>query len=51
MQIHKKYHADSQNFKILKYSISNESNDILPHDVYDPDLNFFIKNVMDFDKA
>ena len=33
--------TDSWNFETLKYNISNESNDILPDNAYDPDLNFF----------
>ena len=35
----------SRNFEFLKYNISNEWNDILLDDSYDPDLNFFCKNV------
>ena len=35
----------SRNFEFLKYNIPNEWNDILLDDSYDPDLNFFCKNV------
>ena len=35
----------SRNFEFLKYNISNEWNDILLDNSYDPDLNFFCKNV------
>ena len=37
------------NFEPLKYNISNESNDILLDNAYDPDLNFFSKNVKNLD--
>ena len=40
---------DSWNFETLKYNISNESNDILLNNAYDPDLNFFSKNVKNLD--
>ena len=39
----------SWNFETLKYNISNESNDILLHNAYDPDLHFFSKNVNNLD--
>ena len=41
--------SDSRNFETLKYSKSNESNDILLNDAYDQDLNFSSKNVKNFD--
>ena len=41
--------SDSSNFETSKYYISNESNDILLDDPYDPDLNFFSKNVKKLD--
>ena len=41
--------TDSWNFETLKYNISNESNDILLDNAYDPDLNFFRKNVKNLD--
>ena len=41
--------TDSWNFETLKYNISNESNDILLNNAYDPDLNFFSKNVKNLD--
>ena len=41
--------TDSWNFKTLKYNILNESNDILLDNAYDPDLNFFNKNVKNLD--
>ena len=41
--------TDSWNLEILKYNISNESNDILLDNAYDPDLNFFSKNVKNLD--
>ena len=37
--------TDSWNFETLKDNISNKSNDILLDKSYDPDLNFFSKNV------
>ena len=36
--------SDSRNFETLKYNISNGSN-ILLDDAYDPEFNFFSKNV------
>ena len=41
--------TDSWNFETLKYNITNESNDILLNNAYDPDLNFFSKNVKNLD--
>ena len=41
--------TDSWNFETLQYNISNESNDILLDNAYDPDLNFFSKNVKNLD--
>ena len=41
--------TDSCNFETVKYSISNESNDILLDNAYDADLNFFSKNVKNLD--
>ena len=41
--------TDSWNFETLKCNISNESNDILLNNAYDPDLNFFSKNVKNLD--
>ena len=41
--------TDSWNFETLKYNISNESHDILLNNAYDPDLNFFSKNVKNLD--
>ena len=35
--------TDSSNFETVKYNISNESNDILLDNVYDPDLRFSVK--------
>ena len=35
----------SRNFEFLKYNISSEWNDILLDNSYDPDLNFFCKNI------
>ena len=37
--------TDSWNFETLKHNMSNESNDILLDNAYDPDLIFFSKNV------
>ena len=46
MKIHKKYAgSDSWKFQTLKYNLSNESNDILRNNSYDPELIFFSKNV------
>ena len=39
--------TDSWNFETLKNNISNESNDILLNNAYDPD--FFSKNVKNLD--
>ena len=41
--------TDSWNFETLKGNISNKSNDILLDNAYDPDLNFFSKNVKNLD--
>ena len=41
--------TDSWNFETLKYNISNESNDILLGNAYDPDLNFFSTNFKNLD--
>ena len=41
--------SDSQNFETLKYNTANGSNGILLEDTYDPDLNFFSKNVKNLD--
>ena len=41
--------ADSWNFETLKYNISSELNDVVLDDAYDPDLNFFSKNVKNLD--
>ena len=41
--------TDSWNFETLKCNISNESNDILLNNAYDPDLNFFSKNIKNLD--
>ena len=41
--------TDSWNFETLKYNITNESNDILLNNAYDPDLNFFSMNVKNLD--
>ena len=41
--------TDSWNFETLKYNISNKSNDILLNNAYDPDSNFFSKNVKNLD--
>ena len=43
--------SDSWNFENLKYNISSESNDILLDNAYDPDLNFFSKNVKSLEKV
>ena len=40
---------DFRNFETLKYNISNESNDILLDDPYDPDLSYFSKKVKNLD--
>ena len=41
--------TDSWNFETLKDNISNKSNDILLDNAYNPDLNFFSKNVKNLD--
>ena len=41
--------SDRWSFENLKYNISNESNDILLRNAYDPNLNFFSKNVKNLD--
>ena len=41
--------TDSWNFETLKYNITNESHDILLNNAYDPDLNFFSKNIKNLD--
>ena len=41
--------TDSWNFETLKYNISNESNNILLDNAYDPELIFFSKNVKNLD--
>ena len=38
VNIQKIHGTDSWNFEILKYNISNESNDILLDNAYDPDF-------------
>ena len=43
------HETDSWNFETLKYNILNESNDIVLDNAYDPDLNFFSKNVKNLD--
>ena len=40
---------DSRNFESLKYSLVNESNDILLDDACDPGSNFFSKNIKNLD--
>ena len=42
--------SDSWNFETLKYTILNESNDILLYSTYDPDLHSFSKSVKNLDK-
>ena len=41
--------TDSWNFETLKGNILNKSNDSLLDNAYDPDLNFFSKNVKNLD--
>ena len=41
--------TDSWNFETLKYNISNESNNVLLDNAYDPELIFFSKNVKNLD--
>ena len=41
--------SDSKNIKTLKCNTANGSNDILLDGPFDPDLNFFCKNIKNLD--